>query len=193
MDGEMLRRSVVLYGMNIHFRGEGHTTVYAAYPILMMICQLVVLVLVAGFGCFSCLFPGGHPNETAFEPYPDSLHADIHKVVRLKKEANPELQGLTNHRLHQRVKEDVEVMCGVGLNDAGHQQQVRQCVKALLKNNGSVIDAAKDLGADNAAIQHVSDEVKVGHPHVQATMDKVTNDETSEASKEGSDYSQETV
>lgn len=195
--GEMLRRSVILYGMNIHFRGEGHTTVYLAHPILMMICQLFALVLLSGLMCFCCLFNGGHPNESAFEPYSDSVHKALWKVVTLKKEANPELQGLTNHRLHQGVKEDVEVLAGAPIfNDSGSQETVGKCLDALMRNNGSKAEAAKELQLDNTAIQNITEAVKVGHPHVKATMDKETN-ETTEADDKGEDAaseaSQETV
>lgn len=193
-NGEMLRRSVIFYGLNIHFKGEGHMKVLLAYPVLMMICQVVMLLAIISSGCFSLLFSGGHPNLTAFEPYSESLHDALWHVVKLKKANNPELRGLTNYRLQQRLKEDVEVLCGgIAFNDRNHQEKVRRCLNAMMKNNGSAVDAAKELDLDDVTLQNITQEVQVGHPHVKATMDKVSHDSTSEASKEGSDYSQETV
>jgi len=193
VDGGMLRRSVTFYGMNIHFKGEGHTEAISASPIIMMICQVVALVMVAGIICFSVLFSKGHPNITAFEPYPDSIDAKIWEVVKLKKAANPELQGLTNHRLHQRVKEDVEIMSGVGMDDSDQKAKMRNCLEALKKNNGSAADAARELALDGTVIQSITEEVKVGHPNVKAELDKASKASTSQGAEERSDYSQETV
>lgn len=156
--GEVFRRRVTFYGMNILFRGEVQTKEYAVYPIFNFICQMFGLVIFAGYlgTSLSFLLPGGGRRSSfAQEAYAENLHNSLQKVVQLKKAVHVDLQGLTDQRLHQRVKEDVEILSGLDFNDPKNRLQVSSCIDALNRNQGDAVDAAIDLGTDIVNIENM--------------------------------------
>jgi len=190
-DGELMRRTVTFYGMNIHFKGEGYLELVDPYPILMMICQLIALIMVAGMCCFSVLFSGGHPRTTAFEPYPETVEQKLWEVVRLKQEANPELKGVNKQRLYQRTKEDVQIMSGLGAQKSSHDEKVNQCLEALKRNNGSSTDAATELEIDAKVVEEVK--VGSGHESLKSGIDRAAGSEDTSSGDGASTRTQESV
>lgn len=186
--GEMLRRRVTFYGVNILFRGEGHGKRYTAYPILNCICQLFGMLALAGFlgTNISFIFPGGHRRRVvAEEPYAESLHASLRKVVQLKKAAHVDLQGLTDHRLHLRVKEDVEILCGSDFNDPQNEAKVSACINALMKTKGSPTEAAKELGkTDPETLRSLAEALRIGARVPALDIDSASDGQCTESTHE---------
>jgi len=179
-------------------------------PLLNMLAQLVTLLVlgssITAFIAFN-LFGSARRRRRRSEAYTESLHSELRQIVKMKKRFNAEFHGITDGRLHQRLKEQVELLCGCDFNDEKKKNEMRFVINALKKNNGSVPHAAEDLGIDlnrNTAIkEEVMKEPELPEIEVQqeATLATTTTAATtteeqpkpSDDTDKQSEVSQETV
>lgn len=196
--GEKLRRRVTFTGMMVHFSGQGGVDDVTGHAVMNMIAQLVTMILLAGmvisFLTFGVLGGSGRRCARAFDAYPEALHAELHKVVRMKKQACPELEGLTDDRLHQRIQEDVQILCGLDFNDQNHGKQIQHAVETLKKHQGSMAESAKEMGVDlnvsDQTMSHLTEALRTGTTTMEG-KDSVDNDDDERSVQTG--VSQETV
>jgi len=154
--GAVRSRSHVM-GLTVHMRGEGGIEATSATSILGIITQVVIFLLIGNqvvTAISQHVFSGGQRRALRYtDHYNDDVHQQIAEIVQAKKEAQPELSGLSDATLHAKLVDDIETLCGFELHDKAARDKVNKVLTALHKTHGSVAMAAQVLGDDGSALR----------------------------------------
>lgn len=165
LSGAVRRRSHVT-GLTVHMRGQGGIEAMAITPILAIIAQVVIFMLL-GNRIVTALaihvFHGSHRRSLrCTEHYYDDVHQQIAEIVRQKKEAQPELNGLSDSTVHAKLVDDIETLCGFELHGKHKKDKVFNVLTALQKTHGNVNVAARVLGEAEEPMPLMAAMVKQG-------------------------------
>eukprot|EP00746_Dinoflagellata_sp_MGD_P163402 gnl/MRDRNA2_/MRDRNA2_91415_c0_seq1.p1 gnl/MRDRNA2_/MRDRNA2_91415_c0~~gnl/MRDRNA2_/MRDRNA2_91415_c0_seq1.p1 ORF type:complete len:411 (-),score=88.66 gnl/MRDRNA2_/MRDRNA2_91415_c0_seq1:69-1301(-) len=144
-------------GLTVHMRGEGGIEATSITTILGIVSQAVIFLLIGNqivtIIALSVLKGGPRRSLRCTEHYNDEVHQQIAEIVKAKKEAQPELSGLSDATLHAKLVDDIETLCGCELHGNVKKEKVGKVLTALVKTQGSVHLAAQVLGEDGSALR----------------------------------------
>lgn len=139
-------------GLTIHMRGEGGIEATSIVTIIGIIAQVVIFLFIGNqlISALSSSILSGKSRRSirCIEHYNDVVHQQIAEIVQQKKNAQPELMGLSDATLHAKAVDDIETLCGFELHGQAKTEKVDKVLTALQKTNGSVHLAAQVLGED---------------------------------------------
>jgi hypothetical protein len=155
---ETVRRRSHVTGLTVHMRGEGGIEATSTTTVLGIVAQVVIFLLLGNqiVTMLSNSFLQGAPRRKLVceEQYNDEVHQQIDEIVEQKKDAQPELIGLSDATLHAKLVDDIETLCGFELHGkAKDKEKLNKVLKVLTQTSGSVHKAAKMLGDEGSALR----------------------------------------
>jgi hypothetical protein len=162
-------------GLTVHMRGEGGIEATSITTVLGIAAQAVIFLLIGNQIVTTLalsVFKGGSRRSLrCTEHYNDEVHQHIAEIVKAKKEAQPELSGLSDATLHAKLVDDIETLCGCELHGKVKKDKVDKVLTALSKTQGSVHLAAQVLGDDGSALRiaMLKEATKTKFPKDEAT------------------------
>jgi len=152
--GAVRRRSHVT-GLTVHMRGEGGIEATMITSVLGVVASAVILLIIGNqiltFLTTSIMSGAYRRSLRCHEHYFDDVHQQIAEIVKQKKDAQPELAGLSDATVHAKLVDDIETLCGFELHGKARKDKVKKVLTALEKTSGSTQMAALELKAEGGA------------------------------------------